>query len=611
MSANGLARYVVASILAYGFVLQLLFPLHFSTAAHHADMYMQMYPVAVPADPALFGPGAYDLRSILSCPRPVTWLIASFLAELPFEGPLALYAAIWIFNLAIALFLVERIFLRAKLHFALLLLTLAFAYSAPAFYFSHTYDSAHAFATFFGLLAIFLFEHGTRRTRSLILPAFFCLLSALSKETFTPVLILYGLTRAVWFPPPDTSRRTRIWIALTPLMIAAGALAHSLAVQSEFIQFAGSKLSHPYRVDYRPSSILAAAKFYIWPLVRPSTVVLVILVLVMAWAQRRLRLAALVIIAALLLYAPYLLLPNHLLGYYAWMGVPLLILLIPVAIAGQPREEPRPAVRLPFFQPVQLIAPWLIALALIFAIRDFQHSNRRGSEWVLLQERTNKNLLASLRSLQPQLAKARSLLVFGLTATFHPWQHPDFLRRELGFRGTSFLVSQGPSTAEGAPGPVRHVGVGNINWHAHDLCLVFNDLGELSAIYPRASLLRVWSRFPLDQEDLTFLVGNPELFALTEAFDPAAVRAEEQSVAIGRGLQQGGRIKAALHFLDIALHRNEQNAYAHFYRGVCLEALADHQAALLHYRRAVELDAGSPARDASFTAALTRAEQRQ
>ncbi len=170
---------------------------------------------------------------------------------------------------------------------------------------------------------------------------------------------------------------------------------------------------------------------------------------------------------------------------------------------------------------------------------------------------------------------------------------------EFGFRGTGPLVTDNeparPDVQAHTP-LVREVSLRSVQWEDHDLVIVFDALGDLTAHYGRAEVLSVWSRFRLDHEDLAFLLSTPSLFAILQAFEADGARGEEQSVKAGKALLNGRRFRAAIPFLEFAVQRNPQSADAHYYLGACFDALGDRAAATAHYRTGIELDAALPAR---------------
>jgi hypothetical protein len=303
-------------------------------------------------------------------------------------------------------------------------------------------------------------------------------LSALTKESFVPALGVYGIARALRRP---LSGSNVVFLAL-PFLAAAVALVDARLVHSTFVSLS-SQATDPYRISVAPSSLLASTAFYVAPLENAPFFVLLLCCGLGVWINQRAQAAIGLLAASLSLYLPYLILPNHRLGYYQWAPMPLLMLLVPIAwtprtgAAGEPEpEKATPRIR--------LAARTAIVAALIFAIVGFGAGEYSPfGNWSLGQQNYNRSVVAGIRSLAPSLHTAHSVLIVGVSNVFHPWSHAEFLSRELGFTGT-WHVAVAPG---GRPIPpqahAESIAYDQIHWNDYDLVVVFSNDGRLAGSY--------------------------------------------------------------------------------------------------------------------------------
>jgi hypothetical protein len=455
--------------LAYLFVIQVIFPKYIAPlAAFHEDMY-------IGADMAALG---LPFATFLFWPRPVLWLLIRLGGQLGFEGSVIFTTAITLISLALALTLLERFVLRRVIPWWLSLGTLMLAMAGANFYFVAGYDIGTSAALFFGLAGIYVAESRKPTPATVLLTLLLFILSSLTKESFLPALGIYGIARALRRP---FSRANAIFMAL-PFLAAAVALIDARLVHSMFVVLS-SGAENPYRISLAPPSLLESAAFYIAPLENVPLIVLLLCCAFGVWINGRARIAIGLLTASLALYLPYLILPNHRLGYYQWAPMPLLMLLVPVA--WTPRTdaagEPRPELGTPR---VRLAARAAIVVALIFAIVGLGAAEYSPfGNWSLGQQEYNRSVIAGIRSLEPALRSAKTVLVVGVSNVFHPWSHAEFLSRELGFSGMWYVAAAPGERPIGSQAHAQPIAYDRIRWSDYDLVVVFANDGRLAGSY--------------------------------------------------------------------------------------------------------------------------------
>ena len=573
-----LLRHSLAGFFAYYFVLYFIYPGWIMLpAAHHADMY-----------------GGADLAArhvgidLLRWPRPVLMMTWAMVSELPFELSLLLLGFIWILNFSLLLSLLEIVYLKTRISFWIGVLSLIIAMGAPGFYISYTYDMGSSLSAFFGLMAIWTWELAPSGARNLVIGLVFCILSALSKESFIPVLGIYALATAFcryqkgipWIP-----------LAVAPFIAAAISLANSILMESPFVRVHPTH-EDPYYVSFRISSLMHSAAYYTEPELHISCALAGCFCLLAAWVQKRLVLSVLIMLASASLFAPYLILPNHLMAYYWWTPFPILMLLVPTALVTRDDcVEDRKTI---FGRSLRFAVFVSLVLSCYLCVRDFRAFNRQNLVWCLEQENLNRNLVSGLRSLKPELRGASSVLVSGLTGPFHPWIHPKFLAREFDYEGVWSLLRESGSPPVAYPsGDVTSVTANEIRWESFDLVIVFDDQNRLRAFPSRKEIARLMANFSLSGEDMAIIVRHPDLASLMDVitFNNADFR---QLFLIGKELEKFSRHKIASQLLAASAERGgSEDPYVHFYLAKALENLGETGDAILHYRKAVQLDPAS------------------
>lgn len=455
------------AVAVYFFVLLVVFPHYVAPlAAYHEDMY-------IGADMAALG---MPFHTLLFWPRPVLWLLIRLSGQFGYEGSVVFTTAITLLSLAMALSLLERFVLRRTIPWWLALGTLMFAMAGANFYFVAGYDIGTFAAILLGLTGIYAAESRKPSVTTVLLTLLFFTLSALTKESFLPALAVYGIARAL--RRPFTSANAAFLIL--PFVAAGIAFIDARLVHSTFVGLSSSA-SDPYRVSLAPLSVLTSVAFYIAPLDSATFLLLALCCAAGIWVNGRFRSALGLIAAALALYLPYLILPNHRLEYYQWAPMPLLMLLVP--LAWTPNTDPArfPEAATPRVRSATRTA---IVAALVIAIAGLGKGEYSAfGNWSLGEQNYNRSVLAGIRELKPSVRTAHSILIVGVSNVFHPWDHAEFLSRELGFSGVWFVAAEPGDRPISTQPHAQPIAYDQIHWADYDLVIVFTGGGDLAGSY--------------------------------------------------------------------------------------------------------------------------------
>jgi hypothetical protein len=444
--------------IAYFLTLQFIFPKYVALpAAFHSDMYSA----------AKFVADGSNFMTFLSWPRPLYFETLLLAGHLGFEGSLIFLTAILIVDLALAVTLLERFVLRHSIPWWIALGALLLAMTGPGFYAQPAFDVGYHVAFLFGLLGIYAWESRVPEhpIGALSATGLFFILSALANEGFIPALVVYGAVAAF---RERHSRITAVALLALPLLAVAVSFADSRITHSPFVMLNAAK-DYPYRIDLSLRSLLHCSLYYLSSLIDPAFLALLAACAAGLWLRRRLLAGAIVVVAGLSLYLPYILLPNHINELYQWAPMPVLMLLVPLAWSG-PAERARSG----------LAANVAIAASLIFAIlfQSTQYSDQKNWYRVVLDQ--NRSVMAGVHSIQPQIARSHAILVRGLSFITHPWaQNAEFLSRELGFSGEWTVVTEPGYPAIDTQPHARPLQGGRIDLRDYDLVIVFNGAGKL------------------------------------------------------------------------------------------------------------------------------------
>ncbi|HKE38157.1 MAG TPA: hypothetical protein VKB39_12020 [Candidatus Baltobacteraceae bacterium] len=449
------AIFFAIAAIAYVTTLLTVYPRFFAPfSAFHSDMYM----------PVDFVARGVPVGYLIHWPRPVYWITLLAGGHLGFKGSLVFFTALLLAALALSMLVVERFAVRAPIPWWVAFAAFVFALAGPAMYFEPGLDIGYTLALLFGMLGIYAWE---ARAQEKPWPAFaiagVCfLLSVLSKESFLPALVVYGIAAGV---RDRRSPVAAVAIALLPLVVAVAGITET--AHARFVN-PTADAGNPYYMSFAPASMWALWTYYSAPLRNAYIVVLLAASLAGTWMQQRLWIGITILIAAMAMYLPYVVLPNHRMYFYECAPMPLLALLVPLALA-------------PTFRWVQSATVVLLFVSIVLLCRENMHDPEQN--FGLTQQAINRNAYKAIIAGAPQIAPAHNVLVTGLSYPYHPWIYPAFLGPLLHFTGEWTIVHEPPyAPVEGQP-HARSIEARDIRLSDYDLVLAFNDKGELTKAY--------------------------------------------------------------------------------------------------------------------------------
>ena len=399
-----------------------------------------------------WGVDLYALKTnafaMLAWPRPVAYLTMSLAGHFGAAGALAFYTCIVLVDVALAMALFERYFLKAPIAWWVALAGSLLVFSAPGFYFNSTYAVGYAVGMLFALFGIWAWE--SRATgaelRALFVAGLCFVLAALAQESLAAFLLVYGVCAGFFCGPLPMQLR----IGLPAIAILAGAAAVSVA-----------HLQHaPFIIAISPLALSSVSTGVIM-------LAFATLCVAVAWQSGRGGIALAVAIAAV--------------ATYRWDGLPALALLFPAAVAGPLATRSR--------RDTTFVTAAVAAL--LIAVTAFGVLNaRNGRERALLAlQRIDRSILAGLDSQRLAVEQSHDILVLGLdNAPVHPWAHGDWLSQGL-------LSTRRWSVVTTPDGPrvetqqfVRPIDLAAVRFEDYDLVLAFHDDGTLAGAYRRADV---------------------------------------------------------------------------------------------------------------------------
>ena len=578
-----LLRAFIISLLALFLGLKCVFPGYFHPfAALHSDMYMMVAGTV----------GKWDLAACWTAPRPVLSMAASLAGDFGFEGSLIIFSVVALLDFALMIALLEVYYIRGRFSMLMTFLGVLAGVCAPCYYLYYNYDLGSVLAMLFGLLGILVIERcrGRLGVGECLGYSAFCLLSALTKESYIPALCLYGFLLMVinW-----TRAKSYILLVVIPLLAAAVSYYHSSRVGSPFVNIAATTVN-PYHISLAPSSLLFTASYYYAPVLRPAFVVTLLLCGAMAYLKGRGLLFLALFVLGTSLQLPYLLLPNHMYPCYWWSPMSYWLLLLLVATA--PAEvEGTPTARLSGYLRSAVQGPGLslfIVVGTVWSISQFRVYEQDRVSFSLIVQDKNRNLLKGIRAARTELNGARSVLVLGLEATFHPWQQPDFLVADIGYEGIWYFPPSPYSFVSPIKDRVEVIDVKQKPLRHYDAILCFSSTGQLITKYSSAEI-RALDRFSgLDQEDLYALLCAPATMSDVMAMPADCSAADNVTMAL-----ELNRIAchdlAAVYLQKVLALGGIKDPYPYFYLGRIHRVKKRYAAAVECFERAVEYDDSS------------------
>jgi peptidoglycan/LPS O-acetylase OafA/YrhL len=413
--------FTAIAIVIHAIALKFIFPGYYSPLSpHHSDFY-------VPAAFAFTNEDYYSFRSLLAYPRPVFMMIYKVFGYFGTKGSIACVIGLVCINCTLTALLIKRVFnLSVGWTFTLAFAAYCFLlFSQPYFYTFYTQDVGSQLCYFFLILGAHAFY--LYHKKPLAVPAgilfFCCLLAFLSKETYSLAALFFSFLWFLYY------RKQSMRIAATPMVITAvaflTAFAINIVVKSVFVDLNASAGS-TYHISLNPFTVLREWYQYTKEGINIANLLLLVavglLVLQSKYENKRLLafFVAACLIATLLSWLPNSVLPHHHYKGYSFNG--LYIFFIPLLL-------------LPLFPLNKTIKiAGYIAVGLLCLISPFLNTKKYNDDtnkWVLIQEKTQTNLLRNLDSLISNIGpsdKPKRILIDGITFPFHPFAFPESLR---------------------------------------------------------------------------------------------------------------------------------------------------------------------------------------
>lgn len=458
MAVSELSRLTVAAVVAYLVSLQFVFPGYIKVPEpFHNDMYWSY----------AFHVSGTTFATMAQWPRPAMFETFVLAGNFGLEGSLVFLAAILLLGLALLLMLFERFVMRERLPIWLAFATLLMMMAGPGFYPQPAFDVGYHVAMLFGLLGIFAWEELSKRIPmlGLAIVAVCFSVSTLANEGFIPALVLYGCYSA-W---QSRSRPVlAVAIALLPLLAVGVAIADDRYTNSPFVALASKAANYPYRIDVTLPSLFSTTMYYIDWLLKPTYIILLLCCIAGLWHNRRLRLAAGILLLTCALYTPYIILPNHVSQLYKWPPIPFLALILPLAWIQKAAGRWR-------------IANVALSIAVIFTFALQVTYYPSEKEIVRSSLEQNRAMIDSLRSHRNQIASAKNILVRGLVAESSPWAiNSDVLPGIVPYTGVWHVVSE-PGIAPVVPtANAQPIAPAAVRLRDYDLVLDVARTGEIT-----------------------------------------------------------------------------------------------------------------------------------
>jgi hypothetical protein len=485
----------VTALFAYALALYFFFPGYIALPVpYHPDMYWAV-------NFAARGLSAVDF---LSAPRPLFYETLLLAGHLGLVGSLLFLDAIVLLDLALVVALLERTVLGRRLPWLIVLGTLLLAMVGPGFFKQPAYDVGFHVAFLFGLLGVCAWElrWAKHEIASLFLSGLFFVLSGLANEGVIPALLIYAAV-AAW-----RNRRSlpiAVLLAGLPLLAMAASFWDSQFTHSPFVKLSAES-TYQYKIDLSLSSVLACARFYAAPLMNAGFLTLLAVSGLGLWLRRRFMVGVAFVVAALSLYLPYCVLPNHLDVTYQWVSMPLFMLLVPLAWAAARNERISGA-------GVSTAARAALVAALGFAIAFQSTQSLQQKHWNEIALAQNRAVLVGLGSLKQRIRASHNVIVCGLAFGRWPFmQSAAFLSREFDFRGEWTVASEPGFRAIDYQPNARPIDYGRIRWSDYDLIVIFNRDGRLTRAYSKKQFAAEIARRGLEKLSNRGLVDSLGLY---------------------------------------------------------------------------------------------------
>jgi hypothetical protein len=403
-----------ATLLIYWLCLAFLYPKYFAPlSAFHVDFY------------GYVGIGDYAFLDLMKrYPRPVSFLAMKLLSYSGLLGLMAGGIAIALVNVLLTMAIVRKMFGLYSWWLLISFVVYAFLlFAHPEFYIEHRHDLPAQVSYLFLALSLLAWvswiqsrSQSRSRFRTVLLLVVVVLSSVLfvfAKESY----FLAALCLVAGMAVADRNhRRWHVVFLLFLLACECGSFAWNLHVKGPFVD-PNASADGDYKISLAPGSLTSAVLYYLQYLVNPGLVLLVALILIFVWRdKRRLILAVSFVAAGLAVIAPHAILPNHLFREYAWAPAPLF--LAPVMLLQARRAQ-------------LALAAVLVVVTVVgpFGYREIYRTD--ASRWEVAEDRKGGEMAQSLSSFR-RINRPARILVTGLDDGMLPWQSPEFVRHEFG-----------------------------------------------------------------------------------------------------------------------------------------------------------------------------------
>lgn len=421
--------FTVMAFVVHAIVLKFIFPGYYSPLyPHHSDFYI----------PAAFAnaPGEYySFKSLLFWPRPIYLIVAKFFGYFGIQGGIAWIISLVFANCALSALFIKRVFnLTANWKLAAAYIVYCgLLFSHPFFYTFYSQDLGAHLSYFFLILAAHLFfstyKRSTALSNGLLLVC--SLLAFLSKETYGLTALFGTFLWFMYYRKEEVGPDKKMTIIKGLLPFAMVSIAFVVAfilnilIKSSFVD-PNAAADAPYHISLKPGIVLHELWLYFKEAINIANIITIILlgylVLTINSPYRKIMLfiTLLCIVSAGLSWFPNAILPNHHYRGYSFNAMYLLylpLLFVPM-ISIDNNIKKGIVIALPL-------------LCLVSPVLNRSKYKDNGNQWVLLQEKTQRNLLHALKPLFKDLtpsAKPHKIVIQGITFPFHPFSYPECIR---------------------------------------------------------------------------------------------------------------------------------------------------------------------------------------
>lgn len=592
----------VLALVIHALVLKFIFPGYYSPLwPHHSDHYL----------PAALANSSDGIFSYAHWPRPVGMTFFVLIGFLGTKGSIAVIVGLTAVNCVLSAMLARRILkIDLKWPFVMaFIIYLYLLYSQAHFYGFYSQDAFAQLSYFFLINAAwsFLLLHERSTPIAGIVLFLLALLAFLTKET-------YGLSAlavaAAWF---FFYRKKYLIRAGMPVLVVACALLVSLGysalINSIFVT--GSLTSHdsPYKVNLTPSSVFGEWSRYASEGLNLANIgILAIIALTLYFYSRNGKRKAVYvffgcILAAFLAWIPNALLPNHHFSGYSWSGS--YILFLPVLLLPMLVPE--------FWQRNGWLRYFSTILIFLFLLNPILNKAQYSkNNWLLFQEKTQRNLLTSLDGLMERISSdgSEKILVTGLSFPFSPFVHPLSLRTFPNMHFANFDVVTYSSEHLGErTNLVKFIGPSNVVLQDYSQVWMFASDGHLVRAL-RTGDPALEPALGFEPQDWILFPDVADVLGLTNAtrVSPAILDDGYRLLKCGTAFSSYQQPGLALRCFDASILKIPENPYPWYQAGLELERLARIDEAKSYFVQAVARDTNES--NPAFKEALLRVERR-